>query len=60
MHWTLTSYFNNYKGIYLTIDDWIWDVVTTGWGVCKLYWDKQIRKSIFSQKNYYYGVCQYF
>jgi len=51
MHWALTSYVNDYKGIYLTIDDWLWDIVTVGWGVLKLRWETKLRKSVFVENE---------
>lgn len=43
MHWALTSYVNFNEGIFPVIDKWIWEIVTTGFGVLKLRWECQYR-----------------
>lgn len=44
MRWAITSYANEWEGIGLVMDDWIWDVCKEGWGVLKLAWDKRYQK----------------
>jgi len=46
MHWALTSYVNYNDGIFPVIDEWLWEVITTGFGILKLRWECQYRMSL--------------
>lgn len=41
MDYTLKSWANNHQGVTASLDDWLWDWVTTGVGLLKIRWDRQ-------------------
>ena len=51
MRWAITSYANNWRGIALTIDDWIFDVVKYGWGVLRVMWDSKYQKVSLTEEE---------
>lgn len=51
MRWAITSYANEWEGISLDIDDWIWDTCKEGWGVLKVAWDKTYQKIALTQSE---------
>lgn len=51
MRWAVTSYANEWKGIGLTIDDWVWDVCKEGWGVLKDRWEIKDTKVALTEED---------
>lgn len=51
MRWAINSYANEWDGIKLIIDDWIWDVIKEGWGFLKCGWDKKQQKIALTEEE---------
>lgn len=51
MRWAINSYANEWEGIRLTLDDWIWDVIKEGWGFVKCGWDIKKQKIALTQEE---------
>jgi len=44
MRWAINSYSNERRGIRLTIDDWVWNMLVDGWSVMKRQWTQKFQK----------------
>ena len=51
MKWAIFKYVNEYKGIRSTVDDWLWDAVTNGWGVLEREWMIKERNAIVLKED---------
>lgn len=51
MQYAIRSYLNNWKGIYLTMHDWVWDIVKEGWGVMKRGWNINQEKVVLTEED---------
>lgn len=51
MKYIVMRYANNYKGIYLAIDDWAWDLVTDGVGILSRAWKTLQRRFVGIVEN---------
>ncbi len=51
MKYIVMRYANYHKGLYLSIDDWCWDIVTDGMGILSRDWKVLQRRAIVVEEN---------